>query len=192
MLLFFYDFGVIAKKIIVKANVREILPLLFPGVFLFQVLIFQFILCPFFGHIVCGNHWITREVPFCVHFCEWYTIRGPILFFCMSLSGFSIYWRNNLVPMLYSCHYCHHCVWLLSHVWLFVTPWNVAHQGPWNFPGKYTGVGFTFLLQGIFPTKDQTWVSCFSRISCIGRWVIYHCATWEALHYLTIYKRAYF
>ena len=28
---------------------------------------------------------------------------------------------------------------LLSHVWLFVTPWTVAHQAPlrqWNFPGK--------------------------------------------------------
>ena len=26
-------------------------------------------------------------------------------------------------------------------------------------------------------TRDQTCVSC---ISCIGKWILYHCATWEA------------
>ena len=30
---------------------------------------------------------------------------------------------------------------------------------PWNFPGKSTEVGCHFLLQGIFPTRDQTLVS---------------------------------
>ena len=30
---------------------------------------------------------------------------------------------------------------------------------PWNFPGKNTGVGYHSLLQGIFPTWDQTHVS---------------------------------
>ena len=40
----------------------------------------------------------------------------------------------------------------LSHVGLFVSPWTVAHKAPlWNFPGKSTGVGCHFLLQGIFP-----------------------------------------
>ena len=36
-------------------------------------------------------------------------------------------------------------------------PIAVAHQtwelSPWNFPGKNTGVGCHFLLQGIFPTQ---------------------------------------
>ena len=41
---------------------------------------------------------------------------------------------------------------------------------PWNFPGKNIGVGFHFHLQGIFPPRDWTWVSC---IFCIGRWVVY-------------------
>ena len=37
----------------------------------------------------------------------------------------------------------------------FATPKTVAHQTPrpWNFPGKNTGVGCHFLLQGIFPTQ---------------------------------------
>ena len=39
---------------------------------------------------------------------------------------------------------------------------------PWDFPGKSTGVGCHFLLQGIFPLRDQT------HISCIGRRVLYH------------------
>ena len=44
---------------------------------------------------------------------------------------------------------------LLSYVWLFVTPWTVAHQAPlpWDFPSKNTGVGNHSLLQGIFPTQ---------------------------------------
>ena len=38
-------------------------------------------------------------------------------------------------------------------VLLFVTLWTVAYQAPqspWDFLGKNTGVGFHFLLQGIF------------------------------------------
>ena len=35
-------------------------------------------------------------------------------------------------------------------------PWTVAYQAPpWNFPGKSTGVGCHFLLQGIFPTQGS-------------------------------------
>ena len=43
----------------------------------------------------------------------------------------------------------------LSHVQLFATLWTVAYQAlpPWDFPGKNTGVGCHFLLQGIFPTQ---------------------------------------
>ena len=37
----------------------------------------------------------------------------------------------------------------------FAAPWTIAHQAPlsWNSPGKSTGVGCHFLLQGIFPTQ---------------------------------------
>ena len=35
-------------------------------------------------------------------------------------------------------------------------PWTVAHQAPLsrNFPGKKTGMGCQFLLQGIFPMQE--------------------------------------
>ena len=41
----------------------------------------------------------------------------------------------------------------LSRVQLFVTPWTVADQAPpsMGFPGKSTGVGCHFLLQGDLP-----------------------------------------
>ena len=39
---------------------------------------------------------------------------------------------------------------------------------PWNSLGKNTGVDCHALLQGIFPTRDWT------HVSCIGRWILYH------------------
>ena len=40
----------------------------------------------------------------------------------------------------------------------FTTPWTVAARllCPWDFPGKNTGVGCHFLLQGIFPTQGSS------------------------------------
>ena len=53
------------------------------------------------------------------------------------------------------------CLFLLSLSVMpnsFVTSWTVAHQAPlcpWDFPGKNTGMGCHFLLQGIFPTQGS-------------------------------------
>ena len=48
------------------------------------------------------------------------------------------------------------------------TPWTVTPQAfcPWDFPGKNTGVGCHFLLQGIFPTQGSN--LCFLQVSCIA------------------------
>ena len=42
--------------------------------------------------------------------------------------------------------------------WLFVTPWTVALQAPLSLdsPGKHTGIGCHFLLQGIFLTQGSS------------------------------------
>ena len=51
---------------------------------------------------------------------------------------------------------------------------------PWNFPGKNTGVGCLFLLQGILPTQGL--IPCLFA-SCIGREIdgfSTTTATWEA------------
>ena len=42
---------------------------------------------------------------------------------------------------------------------------------------RNTGVGCHFLLQGSFWPRDQT------PVSCIGRQLLYHWATWETLKY---------
>ena len=45
---------------------------------------------------------------------------------------------------------------LLSRVRLFVAPWTVACRllPPWDSPGKSTGVGCHFLLQGDLPDPE--------------------------------------
>ena len=47
------------------------------------------------------------------------------------------------------------CCLVAKFVWVFATPWTVAHQAPLSmgFPSKNTGVGCHFLLQGIFLTQ---------------------------------------
>ena len=72
------------------------------------------------------------------------------------------------------------CVCVLSRVGLFATPWTLRLCDParllcsWDSPGKNTEASCYFLLQGIFPTQG------FSSVSCTGRQILYHCATWEA------------
>ena len=49
------------------------------------------------------------------------------------------------------------CALSLSHVQFFVTPGMQPARllCPWNFPGKNTGMGCHFLLQGIFLTQES-------------------------------------
>ena len=58
-------------------------------------------------------------------------------------------WEAVLLTLCCSC-----C--LVAKLWsTFVTLWSTAHQllCPWDFPGKNTGVGCHFLLQGIFQAQ---------------------------------------
>ena len=57
----------------------------------------------------------------------------------------------------------------LSRVRLFATPWIVAYQAPLSmgFPRQEYWSGLRF------PSPDGT------SVSCIGRWMLYHCATWD-------------
>ena len=43
---------------------------------------------------------------------------------------------------------------------------------------KNTGVGCIFCYRGSSPFRDRTLISC---VSWIGRQILYHCTTWEAL-----------
>ena len=66
------------------------------------------------------------------------------------------------------------CVRALSCVWLVATPWTTRLLCPWDFPGKNPGVGCHVLLQG------TSWPRGLTCVSCFGRQILYHCATWKA------------
>ena len=84
--------------------------------------------------------------------------------------------------------YCYHKRWRnwqeykalsaqsFSHVWLFITTWTVAHEAPLSmeFPRQEYWSGLPCLLQGIFPNQGLNHISF---ISCISKWIFYHCAT---------------
>ena len=66
---------------------------------------------------------------------------------------------------------------LLNHVWLFATPWTVACQAPLSieFSRQEYWSGLPLPSPGDLPwPRDRT------RVSCIGRHILYHWATREA------------
>ena len=74
------------------------------------------------------------------------------------------------------------CALLLRRVLLFANPWTVANQAPLSmefFSGK-NGLSFPppgdLLNPGIKPVSP-------ALMPCIGRQILHHCATWEALSY---------
>ena len=79
---------------------------------------------------------------------------------------------------------------LLSYVWLFATPWTAAHQTPLSM--EFSSQELEWLAISYFRefSQPRDWI-CISCVSCIGRWVLYHCATWEsplALEFSWIYS----
>ena len=73
------------------------------------------------------------------------------------------------------------CTQSFNHVQLFATLWTVAHQAPLSMEFSRQ----EYWSQLSFPTpedlpwpRDWTHVSC---ISCIGRQILYHWASWKAL-----------
>ena len=60
------------------------------------------------------------------------------------------------------------------------TPWTVARRAPLSmgFPRQGYRSGWPLPSPGESSHPgDQTHVFC---VSCLGRWILYHCATWEA------------
>ena len=74
---------------------------------------------------------------------------------------------------------CARALSCFSRVWLFVILWTIVHQAllSLEFSSKNTGVGYHFLLQGIFSTQG-------SKLHLLRllyfRQILYHWATWEA------------
>ena len=70
------------------------------------------------------------------------------------------------------------CMLSLSIMSIFCDPMDSSRLlCRWAFPGKNTGIGCHFFLQGSSQTRHQIHISC---ISCIGRCILYHWAIWKA------------
>ena len=69
------------------------------------------------------------------------------------------------------------CAQLLGSVWVFVI---VACQAPLVhgvFQARILEWDAISFSRGFSQPRDRTCISC---ISCTGRWILYHCTTWEA------------
>ena len=94
-------------------------------------------------------------------------------------SGYLIFYESNKINV-HACSVAQLCLTLRCY-----GLWSTRLLCPWDFPDKNVGIDCHFFLKGIF-TQAPTCVSC---VSCIGRWILYHCTTWEAqskhtIHYM--------
>ena len=86
--------------------------------------------------------WVVRELMFIMKHCLGWSWSTGYHFKIKQIIIFKQGWQTiHGVPTV--------CAQLLSHVWVFVTPWTVT-LCPWDSPGKNTGVDCHFLLQVIF------------------------------------------
>ena len=86
------------------------------------------------------------------HVGSWFLHQGQTHVLCIARRILN-HWATREVPIyMILC-----CCTVLSHFQLSATPGTVIHQAlcPLAFPGKNTGVGCLFLLQGIFPTQGS-------------------------------------
>ena len=106
--------------------------------------------------------------------CQYVTISPfPI---SMSLAiNFTLSNVNYLIMTVPVCV----CAQSVSRVQLFATPRTVVHKAP--LPMEYLRqarilelVAISF-SRGSSRSRDQTRISC---VSCICRWILYHCVTW--------------
>ena len=130
----------------------------------------------------------------CLCICFSHFVLFYILVYFLS---FDFFWSKIFLPLssyflstvlkMCNCGLKFLPVTTLSHTnILFQSCPNLCHpmdcspsgSSVWYFPGRNTGVGCHFLLQGIF----QGWKAWNQPlcVSCIGRPILYHCATWEA------------
>ena len=116
----------------------------------------------------------------------WLTSQLSIIFLKVtSKSCTSFLWAPPILPLLHLLPYLSQSMHAqsLSRVRLFVMPWIVAHQASLSmeFPRQEI-LEWTAIFHSRGPSQPGDW-SRISCVSCIGRWILYHCAIYEALSF---------
>ena len=109
-------------------------------------------------------------VPIFQEMFPWYILfswKKSLIFPILLFSSISLHWplRKAFLSLLailwntaFKWEYLSFSPLPFSPIWLFATPWTVAHEAPlsWDSPGKNTGMDCHSLLQRIFPTQGST------------------------------------
>ena len=113
-----------------------------------------------------GNHWVgalvsveeLKDIVICI---PWGRTRIPA-------------YHCSVAFLLLPC-FCV-CAQPLNSVWLFVTPWTVAHQPPPSvgFSRQEYWSGFPFPTQGDLPDPRIECKNSISCISCIAKQILHH------------------
>ena len=115
---------------------------------------------------------INLEIPSVSIQPSWFCLNSlceqKFLYWNCFLTGFSSWYFKATITMMQHVNpnfdQLFLKVFMLSRLWLFATPHTVALQAPMSMElsrQKYWS-GLHVLLQGIFPTRDWTQVSCIS------------------------------
>ena len=75
------------------------------------------------------------------------------------------------------------CLCVFNHIWILVTPGSSVHGNSQARIAEWVAMSF---CRGSSWPRDRTRVSC---VSCIGKWILYPCAPWEALRFLNYKMR---
>ena len=122
---------------------------------------------------IAYQNWVLHVSASCKHAIVMMDLCS-VLHYRLNAVGIQLLIRVKPVCVcVYVCMHAQSCLTLLRpHGLQFARP-----LCSWNSPGKNTGVGCHFLLQGSSWPRDQIWLFC---TFCTGRWILYHCATQEA------------
>ena len=108
------------------------------------------------SHSLQGLLYYFQWLPVCQESFKWKTKKTVTQTIPIPIVPFSRGSRMRIRAVTASSEMCVR-VQSLNIVWLFATLWTESTRllCPRDFPGKNTGVGCHFLLQGIFPTQGS-------------------------------------
>ena len=100
------------------------------------------------------------------------------IFSCISGGFFTDWGTGKACFPVHACNFVLLGVCVLSHFWLIVTAWTVAHQGPLSmgFPRQEYWSGLLFPSPG-----GSSWPGDWTWVSCIGRQILYLSHLWSPL-----------